>query len=343
MESNELVSIIIPVFNVKPFLTESLESVIHQTYEKLEILIIDDGSSDGSERVCDEYAAKDRRIRVIHQENKGLSAARNKGLDMMSGEIVAFLDSDDALNPRFIEEMLSSLEQTQSDVAICKYSIHETIERLAVQEPVGIWPPIEEGTYDRIIALQALENNKINHSVWNRMYRKTLWEKIRFPKGHVYEDIDTAYRVFNLCRRISVINEPLYLYRKRSDGIANTKSPQFINDWFLAMSHFDSFVEKMTPEVFTAEQVKTRYESRMKQMTSYYVRYSRKAEGKVWNAFSNDMRQRLIECYREKKEYSISIPIQACCRMACDCPWLLKIAYPLAHYVLLFSRSALKS
>ena len=93
---NELVSVIIPVFNVRPYLEEALDSVIHQSYENLEIIIINDGSNDGSGEICDEYAVKDKRIRVIHQENRGLSAARNAGLDCMTGDYVAFLDPDDA-------------------------------------------------------------------------------------------------------------------------------------------------------------------------------------------------------------------------------------------------------
>ena len=94
MGNNELVSVIIPVYNVQPYLREALDSVIHQTYSNLEIIIIDDGSTDGSGRICDEYAEQDQRIKVIHQENKGLSSTRNAGLDRMTGEIVAFLDSD---------------------------------------------------------------------------------------------------------------------------------------------------------------------------------------------------------------------------------------------------------
>ena len=109
MVKGGIVSIIIPVYNVAPYLVEALDSVVHQSYGNLEIIIIDDGSTDGSAEICDDYARRDRRIRLIHQENKGIGAARNVGLDIMNGEAVAFLDSDDAYDPDFIEAMVSAM------------------------------------------------------------------------------------------------------------------------------------------------------------------------------------------------------------------------------------------
>ena len=124
-----LVSVIIPVYNVAPFLNEALDSVIHQTYTNLEILIIDDGSTDESGEICDKYK-RDQRVQVIHQENRGLSAARNIGLDMMTGDIVAFLDSDDKYNKDYISRLLISMEQHGSDITICKFSNHKTLDKL---------------------------------------------------------------------------------------------------------------------------------------------------------------------------------------------------------------------
>ncbi len=120
MRNDALISIVIPVYNVRPYLAEALDSVIHQTYANLEILLVDDGSTDGSGEICDEYASKDPRIRVIHQENKGLSASRNAGLDRMRGESVAFLAPDDAFDPCFIEKLAAALNREQADLAMCK-------------------------------------------------------------------------------------------------------------------------------------------------------------------------------------------------------------------------------
>ena len=115
---NPLVSVIIPVYNVSPYLRESLDSVISQTYTNLEIIAVDDGSTDDSGRICDEYAEKDTRIKVIHQANRGLSAARNAGLNAMTGEYVAFLDSDDALYPEMVECMVKGMEKNAADIAV---------------------------------------------------------------------------------------------------------------------------------------------------------------------------------------------------------------------------------
>ena len=123
MDNSSLVSVIIPVFNVQPFLSEALDSVIQQTYRNLEIILIDDGSRDGSEEICDEYARRDERIVVIHQKNKGLSAARNAGLDIMSGNAIVFLDPDDAFQPDYIKAMMTEMICQEADLVICKYAL----------------------------------------------------------------------------------------------------------------------------------------------------------------------------------------------------------------------------
>lgn len=165
MIHEELVSIIVPVYNVKPFLTESLDSVVHQTYTNLEIIVVDDGSTDGSETICDEYARIDKRVRVIHQDNHGLSTARNVGINLASGDTIVFLDSDDAFRPDFVKIMLSEMIREEADLVICRYTTHRTLGQL---ERVGNQKPtIESGLYDRVSALQALADGKINHSVWN--------------------------------------------------------------------------------------------------------------------------------------------------------------------------------
>lgn len=118
-----LVSVIVPVYNVKPYLHESIESVLNHTYKNYELIIIDDGSTDGSELICDKYQKNDKRIRVIHQNNKGLSGARNTGLDVMHGDVVAFLDSDDAFLPDFLQVMVQTMISDNVDIVVCDYYI----------------------------------------------------------------------------------------------------------------------------------------------------------------------------------------------------------------------------
>ena len=218
-----LVSIIIPVYDVEPYLSEALDSVIGQTYKNLEILIIDDGSTDRSGVICDEYASKDARISVFHQKNRGLSTARNVGLDHMSGDVVAFLDSDDAYEDVYIEKLLNAMLDADANLAVCKYTVHRTTGKMKRHgEPVI--PSGPSGIYNHCYGLRALADEVINVSVWNKLYQRELWQDTRFPDGYTYEDIDTSFRIFDLCNTIVVLDDPLYFYRKRPGSITDTPS-----------------------------------------------------------------------------------------------------------------------
>ncbi len=215
MDSGGLVSVIIPVYNVRPYIEEALDSVLNQSYANLEILLVDDGSTDGSGEVCDAYAKRDGRVRVIHQENRGLSAARNAGLERMTGAAIAFLDPDDAYDEHAIEAMASAMVREDADMVLCRYTKHATTGRLADGRSVRPNPPIAPGVYDRVSALRALADGTINATVWNKLCKRGVWRDIRFPEGHVYEDISTCMSVFDRCGRVCVIGQTLYYYRMR--------------------------------------------------------------------------------------------------------------------------------
>lgn len=145
LNNDSLVSVIMPVFNVRPYINEALDSLINQTYKNLEIIIVDDGSTDGSGEICDKYAAKDKRIRLIHQENRGVSTARNVALDLMTGEFVAFIDADDAYEPEFISTMLGAIIRENSDIIQCRYTAHPTTERMKLLGHEKLYPEIVGG------------------------------------------------------------------------------------------------------------------------------------------------------------------------------------------------------
>ena len=272
MNNTLLVSIIIPVFNVQLYLAEALDSVVKQTYENLEIIIVDDGSTDGSGKICDEYAKRDRRIIVIHQENKGLSAARNAGLDIMTGSVVAFLDPDDAYCHNYISSMMEVMDREKVDLVICKYTTHYTDQRMSWEcdKNINTSPQISQGKYNRNIVLRALADGKVGFNVWNKLYKGYLWKDIRFPVGHVYEDIDTIFRIIDLCKTIYVMNNPLYLYRKRQGSITERYTFDYLNDWNLAQADFESYISENTPEVFRSEQLRNRQRIRMNKMLYHY-------------------------------------------------------------------------
>ena len=211
---SDRVSVIVPVYNVKEYLRESLDSLLVQTYRNLEILVVDDGSTDGSGKICDEYTRKDARIQVVHQENQGLSGARNTAMDLMTGELVMFLDPDDAYHPEMIWKMVETLCREQADMVLCKFSVHRTLQKM---NPNGSGmrrlPSAPEGKYDRVSALQALASERFNYSVWNRIYRRKLWDGIRFPQGHVYEDVVVDYRILDRINSLYVLDDELYFQR----------------------------------------------------------------------------------------------------------------------------------
>ena len=326
MIRDPLVSIIIPVYNVEAYLEEALDSVINQTYNKLEILVIDDGSSDRSGIICDQYASRDERICVIHQENKGLSAARNAGLDRMTGELCAFLDPDDAYDNTYIEKLLAVMLREDVELVVCKYTTHQTelkMRRGCEQAlPLGI-----SGDIDRVQSLRALADGTINASVWNKLYRKELWQEIRYPEGYVYEDLDTTFRIFNICRMIHVLDEPLYLYRKRQGSITSDPSMKSLHDRCVACLHFASFIESNTPEVFSPSHLrKWRHHLSLTSMIVCYITY---AEGKncKGTSYKEDLRKQIISIGEKTNLETLGLRTIIAWHMLRRSPWLLKITY----------------
>ena len=302
------VSVIVPVYNVAPYLREALDSVVGQSYRNLEIIIVDDGSTDGSAEICDEYRS-DPRVRVIHQENRGLSNARNVGLDVSSGVYIAFLDSDDAFHPDFIQKMVDKIED--ADVAVCRFEVHQgTLESRG-----QIYPRMKEGVYNREESLRALADGKINVSVWNKLYRRELWREIRFPDGHNYEDIHTTYRIFDCCRRVKVQDRALYLHRRRPGSITHVWTKKNIEDKKLAYENLYAFIKEHTPEVFDETQLSRIRQSRLREMMTSYARGQVGLE-EVKNAYEGLKPGEFG--FRARVGYHI---IQLC-------PGLLKILYP---------------
>lgn len=149
---------------------------------------------------------------------------------MMKGDYVVFLDADDAYDPDYLQIMIEAVCHEDIDIAICKYSVHNSLGKMYKNSSMKMYPSIEEGIYDRKEALQNLAEGTINHSVWNKIYSRKLWEKERFAVGHVFEDIAITFKLFNLCKSIYVLNEPLYMHRNRPGSIANTISFDNIYD-----------------------------------------------------------------------------------------------------------------
>ena len=222
-----LISIIVPVYNVEPYLRRCLDSIVNQTYKNLDIILIDDGSTDGCGGICDEYVANDGRIKVVHQKNMGLSVARNVGLDIAEGKYVQFVDSDDWIEFSTCETILSIAIEKQADIVCFGYC------ELFPSGVVKNWCVDSSGEIEKtkIIREFASETGIIRDYVWNKLFAKRLFDDIRFPLGRCYEDIDVSYRLFHKASKIYGINTIFYNYFRRKGSLAHNRySPNSIKD-----------------------------------------------------------------------------------------------------------------
>lgn len=217
-----LISVIIPVYNAEKYLRRCLDSVVAQTYRNLEIICVDDGSVDESGKICDQYAVRDARIRVIHQENQGLSAARNKGLDVAEGEYIAFVDSDDYILEDMYKKMLDKLLNYNVDLCVCQWQYEFSDGRQVVKRK-NIAPTIygrkTSLEFARFLYMGNYENGVVV-AVWNKLYRRALLDKIRF-EGRIHEDEAFSGRIMAKNISVYVMEEQFYVYAQNGDSLTN--------------------------------------------------------------------------------------------------------------------------
>lgn len=243
------VSIIIPVYNVQRYLVECLDSVIGQTYHNLEIILIDDGATDESGKICDKYAELDDRIKVIHQSNQGAANAKNVGLDTMTGEYVTFIDSDDFAEPDWVEYMVCALEGTQADVVECNF-ILEYINKIAPGNNNLFFN--KEFTNEEYMA-QYLDNWTCS-LFWNKLFRRELTEKIRFRKERrCIDDEFYTYKIFAKAKKIIRIDNVLYHYRQRISSVVTSEKNQhqITDDALEVLIERYTWIKKCFPKLTT--------------------------------------------------------------------------------------------
>ena len=324
MQQNSLVSVIVPVFNVAPYLAEALDSVINQTYRNLEIIVVDDGSTDDSGKICDEYAAKDKRIKSIHQTNQGVSAARNLGLDLMKGELVAFLDPDDAYKPEFIDTMVNTMYREKADIVLCGMTIHKTTKKMSTAGKKHILKL--GGGYDSKTSLRALANGKLNASVCDKLYKRALFQDIRFPVGQFYEDHEVVYRTLEICEKLYVLDQPLYLCRVRPGSITQTFPSKHLVDYMLYLDYVTSFIKARTPAIFTPEDLRLNQQACLRTMISLFISGSEKS-GNERDKIRDYLRNKIIELESEVEIKNCPLVTRVAYWILNHCPWLLKPLY----------------
>ncbi len=210
-----LLSIIVPVYKVERFLVKCVMSICNQTYRNLEIVLVDDGSPDDCPQLCDWLADKDNRIRVVHKTNGGISSARNAGLDVARGEYVGFVDSDDWLAPDMYTTLVELILRHDADIAMCAFYY---VEGLKMSRSC------KKGQKDLLLnrdaALRQLFRDRlVKNYLWDKIYKRSLFDGIRFPLGRTYEDIATLYRVFARIQKFAFSNVPGYYYRIHASSI----------------------------------------------------------------------------------------------------------------------------
>ena len=219
------ISVIVPVYKVERYLHRCVQSILAQTLADLEVILVDDGSPDGCGAICDEYAGKDGRVKVIHKENGGLSSARNAGLALAAGEYIGFVDSDDHIEPTMYEALLTALEGSGADMAICNYAYVDAQGQ--VDERMQALSDLTDGVLSREEALKKLYTATPAYSfyvtAWNKLYKKSLFDGLRFPEGRLHEDEFTAHGLVGRCQRIATVGQTLYRYVQRGGSIMNTR------------------------------------------------------------------------------------------------------------------------
>lgn len=215
-QSDKLVSIVVPVYNVERYLERCIESIINQTYRNLEIILVDDGSTDSSSEICDLYKSKDERIIVFHKKNEGLSSARNLGLRNATGDYISFIDSDDYINCIFIERLLGLCVDNDADIAQCDFlCIDEFSQRLPA---IASTITIKQGK--EFLKDYCCNYNCVKETVsWNKLQKKQIFDGISFPKGKQHEDEFVSYKLFAKSNKVVTTNEYLYYYMQRQDSI----------------------------------------------------------------------------------------------------------------------------
>lgn len=219
----ELISVVVPVYHVEAYIERCIESLLHQTYQNLEIILVDDGGDDACPAICDAYAKKDARIKVIHKKNGGLSDARNAGLKEARGTYLAYVDSDDYILPDTYEKMQKALKRENADIAVCNYeSVTEQGESIAEKNTKM---DISDRTYTSKEAICNLCGPNYHYWVtaWNRLYKTEIAKQVRFPVGKIHEDEFTAHLFYDKADKIVGISEPFYKYVIRENSIMTRK------------------------------------------------------------------------------------------------------------------------
>ena len=231
MNQKPKLSIVVPVYKVEKYLAECLDSILASAFSDFEILLVDDGSPDSCPAICDEYANKDDRIKVVHKKNGGLSSARNAGLDIATGDYIGFVDSDDRILPEMYEHMIDTLEKEDADIVCCGMRL---LQDDRAGKPFKAWPKEKQTFLGTDCLWLLLSSDGCGDFYMNKLFRRKFFESFRLPEGKVFEDIYSMHLVFEKSKKTVFLPEGLYEYRLLPNSLSHSKDwspriPEFAN------------------------------------------------------------------------------------------------------------------
>ena len=240
----KLISVIVPVYNVEKYLEKCVKSIIGQTYKNLEIILVDDGSTDSSGKMCDEISKTDDRIKVIHKKNGGLSDARNAALKIAKGDYFGFVDSDDYIATDMFETLCNLLENNNSDISIVSYY------EIYNDKLIGVRDSKDLVNFNKLDAMkELLMDSRIQSYAWNKLFKRDLFNGLEFPTGKNFEDIATTLLLFEKANKVTLLEEPKYYYLRRDDSIVGVRNYKTYMDYLEVIYDKYLYLKDKYPEI----------------------------------------------------------------------------------------------
>lgn len=312
------ICVIIPVYNVEKYLRRCVDSILAQTYSDFELILVDDGSTDSCGAISNEYAKKDSRVKVIHQENRGVAVARNVGLDLAfevrEAQWIAFVDSDDWVHPQYLEILLQAANESGKAISMCRFAKTEVETEFENQElALKIVSPGEAYTYN---------TRFIDAYPWGRLYAKECFNTIRYPSGKTFEDLATTYKLLYAQDQIAIAENTLYYYYNRDDSIVRIKWHKGKLDHLEAYENQIPFLDKKG-EVFVATRLKEAYISNI---LGHY------GQAQV-SEYPDEEKKAICAELRKKMRKALKNYGKSAAASVKDTPWYYEMAYPKLMYV----------
>ena len=328
------ISVIVPVYKVEKYIHRCVDSILNQTFSDFELILVDDGSPDNCGAICDEYAAKDSRVVVIHQENGGLSAARNAGIDWAfansDSQWLSFIDSDDWVHPEYLQKLLDTAVNNSAEVAFCTLTAF-TEDEHGYQE-VPFWDKPVCCVRDGISILRdatATRHGRLSgHHViaWNKIYKKSIFSSIRYPHGQVHEDEAVAHRILGCCNRIAAIDDSLYFYRQHSESIMHTSATLF-RELCITLAYGDRILYYQEKNICIADALIFQYWATL---VHYFYRIYKEPRCKRLLKKTKQQMRQVQYCYNNSSASLIKkIGVKMFCRLPRTVSFLFKVSVKL--------------